>query len=31
MTVIEALADRQFLPRYGFPIAVLKIAGHGPR
>ena len=24
-TVIEALADRQFLPRYGFPIAVLKL------
>ncbi|MDE2684061.1 MAG: DEAD/DEAH box helicase [Chloroflexota bacterium] len=24
-TVIEALADRQFLPRYGFPIGVLKL------
>ncbi|NUQ00054.1 MAG: hypothetical protein HUU35_09405, partial [Armatimonadetes bacterium] len=23
--VIEALADRQFLPRYGFPIGVLKL------
>ena len=25
MTVIEALADRQFLPRYGFPIGVQKL------
>ena len=25
MTVIEALADRQFLPRYGFPIGLLKL------
>ncbi len=25
LTVIEALADRQFLPRYGFPINVLKL------
>lgn len=25
MTVIEALADRQFLPRYGFPIDVQKL------
>lgn len=25
ITVIEALADRQFLPRYGFPIGVLKL------
>ncbi len=24
-TVIEALADRQFLPRYGFPINVMKL------
>ena len=24
-TVIEALADRQFLPRYGFPIGVMKL------
>ena len=24
-TVIEALSDRQFLPRYGFPIGVLKL------
>ena len=24
-TVIEALADRQFLPRYGFPIDVMKL------
>jgi hypothetical protein len=25
MTVIEALADRQFLPRYGFPIGLLRL------
>src|SRR5207248_2891495 len=25
LTVIEALGDRQFLPRYGFPIGVLKL------
>ena len=25
LTVIEALADRQFLPRYGFPIGVQKL------
>ena len=25
LTVIEALADRQFLPRYGFPIGVHKL------
>jgi len=25
MTVIEALADRQFLPRYGFPIGVQRL------
>ena len=25
MTVIEAMADRQFLPRYGFPIGLLKL------
>ena len=25
ITVIETLADRQFLPRYGFPIGVLKL------
>jgi hypothetical protein len=25
LTVIEALCDRQFLPRYGFPIGVLKL------
>lgn len=25
MTVIEALADKQFLPRYGFPISVQKL------
>jgi hypothetical protein len=25
MTVIEALADRQFLPRYGFPIGLMKL------
>lgn len=25
MTVIEALADRQFLPRYGFPIGLQKL------
>lgn len=25
MTVIEALADEQFLPRYGFPIGVLRL------
>lgn len=25
MTVIEALADEQFLPRYGFPIGLLKL------
>ena len=25
MTVIEALSDRQFLPRYGFPIGVMKL------
>ncbi len=25
MTVIEAFADRQFLPRYGFPIGVQKL------
>lgn len=25
MTVIEALADQQFLPRYGFPIGVQKL------
>ena len=25
LTVIEAFADRQFLPRYGFPIDVLKL------
>ena len=25
LTVIEALAERQFLPRYGFPIGVLKL------
>ena len=24
-TVIEALSDRQFLPRYGFPIGVMKL------
>jgi DEAD/DEAH box helicase domain-containing protein len=24
-TVIEALADQQFLPRYGFPVGVLKL------
>ena len=29
-TVIEALADRQFLPRYGFPIAVLKLRVTAP-
>jgi DEAD/DEAH box helicase domain-containing protein len=33
ITVIETLADRQFLPRYGFPIGVLqlKIIGSDPR
>jgi DEAD/DEAH box helicase domain-containing protein len=35
MTVIEALADRQFLPRYGFPIGLLKLRvirmDEGPR
>lgn len=25
LTVIEALGDRQFLPRYGFPIGLLKL------
>lgn len=25
MTVIESLADQQFLPRYGFPIGLLKL------
>src|SRR6185437_12605577 len=25
LTVIEALADRQFLPRYGFPIGLQKL------
>jgi DEAD/DEAH box helicase domain-containing protein len=25
MTVIEALADRQFLPRYGFPIGTMRL------
>ena len=25
MTVIEALADEQFLPRYGFPIGLLRL------
>src|SRR5262245_33391709 len=25
LTVIEALADDQFLPRYGFPIGLLKL------
>ena len=30
MTVIEALADRQFLPRYGFPINVLKLRVTSP-
>lgn len=29
-TVIEALADRQFLPRYGFPINVLKLRVTSP-
>ena len=29
-TVIEALADRQFLPRYGFPIDVLKLRVTSP-
>ena len=29
-TVIEALADRQFLPRYGFPINVMKLRVTSP-
>ena len=29
-TVIEALADRQFLPRYGFPVGVLKLRVNSP-
>ena len=29
-TVMEALADRQFLPRYGFPINVLKLRVTSP-
>ena len=29
-TVIEALADRQFLPRYGFPIDVMKLRVTSP-
>ena len=30
LTVIETLADRQFLPRYGFPIGVLALRVFGP-
>ena len=29
-TVIEAMADRQFLPRYGFPIDVMKLRVTSP-
>lgn len=28
-TVIEMLGDQQFLPRYGFPIGVMKLRVHG--
>ena len=30
MTVIETLGDRQFLPRYGFPIGLQKLKVHDP-
>ncbi len=30
LTVIETLGDRQFLPRYGFPIGLQKLKVHDP-
>lgn len=31
LTLIEVLSEKQFLPRYGFPVGVLRLRVHGPR